>query len=144
MLFRSPRVEQDDLLALVPSVYPDDSVLNAMVHGGALGAYNNNLGSGAGLWWKSGLFSLAANYIAYFGDNADASQGGIATAGSQGSGTLQLGLGDKGWGLAASYSWVQGGLAISSATPLATAAFATASHTDSYGLSGFWQPITTG
>ena len=37
------------MLAQAPSVYPDDTLLNLMTLAGAPGAYNKNLGSGAGL-----------------------------------------------------------------------------------------------
>jgi len=138
------RVEQADMLALAPSVYPDDTVLNLMTLSGAPGAYNNNLGSGAGLWWKGGGWSLSANYVSYYGDNADASQGGIGTEGAQGTGTLQLGYSQEAWGLAAIYSWVQGGVGITGATPQASLAFTDGSHTDAFALSGFWQPTSNG
>ena len=138
------RVEQDDMLAQTPSVYPDDTVLNVMTQAGAPGAYNNNLGSGAGLWWKDRGWSLSANYVAFAGDTADPSQGGIATAGAQGAATLQLGYSQEGWGLAAIYSWVQGGFGITGATPQVSLAFAEGSHTDAFGLSGYWQPASNG
>ena len=138
------RVEQDDMLALEPSVYPDDTLLNVMTLAGAPGAYNNNLGSGAGLWWKDKAWSLSANYIAYYGDIANPSISGIATAGSQGAGTLQLGYAQESWALAAIYSWVQGGFGITGATPLAAMAFSQGQHTDAFGLSGYWQPLSNG
>ena len=138
------RVEQDDMLAQVPSVYPDDTLLNVMTLAGAPGAYNNNLGSGAGLWWKDRGWSLSANYVALDGDNSDPRVGGIGTAGGQGSGTLQLGYSQEAWGLAAIYSWVQGGFEITGATPQASLAFSNGSHTDAFGLSGFWQPSANG
>ena len=138
------RVEQGDMLALAPSLYPDDTLLNVMTLAGAPGAYNNNLGSGAGIWWKDRGWSLAANYIAYDGDNSDPSLGGIGTAGAQGTGTLQLGYSQEAWGLAAIYSWVQGGFEITGATPQASLAFTAGSHTDAFGLSGFWQPSANG
>ena len=138
------RVEQDDMLAQAPSVYPDDTLLNVMTLAGAPGAYNNNLGSGAGLWWKEGGWSLSANYIAYYGDISNPSLGGIGTAGSQGAGTLQLGYSQEAWGLAAIYSWVQGGFEITGATPQASLAFTDGSYTNAFGLSGFWQPSANG
>ena len=138
------RVEQDDMLAQVPSVYPDDTLLNVMTLAGAPGAYNNNLGSGAGLWWKDRGWSLSANYIASNGDISNPSVGGIGTAGAEGAGTLQLGYSQEAWGLAAIYSWVQGGFEITGATPQASLAFTDGSHTDAFGLSGFWQPGTNG
>ncbi|MFM7635378.1 MAG: iron uptake porin, partial [Cyanobacteriota bacterium] len=56
------RVGQEDMLALWPSVYPADTVLNVMTVNGAPAAYSKNLGAGAGLWWQSNGFSLSANY----------------------------------------------------------------------------------
>lgn len=138
------RVEQDDMLAQVPSVYPDDTLLNVMTLAGAPGAYNNNLGSGAGIWWKDRGWSLSANYIASNGDISNPSIGGIGTGGAEGAGTLQLGYSQEAWGLAAIYSWVQGGFEITGATPQASLAFTDGSHTDAFGLSGFWQPSANG
>ena len=138
------RVEQDDMLAQAPSVYPDDTLLNLMTLAGAPGAYNNHLGSGGGLWWKGGAWSLSANYVAYYGDISDPSLGGIGTAGSNGAGTLQLGYSQEAWGLAAIYSWVQGGFEITGATPQASLAFTDGSHTNAFGLSSFWQPSANG
>jgi len=138
------RVEQDDMLALAPNVYPDNTVLNVMTLAGAPGAYNYNLGSGAGLWWKDKAWSLSANYVAFYGDISNPSLGGIGTAGGQGTGTVQLGYAQETWGLAAIYSWLQGGFEITGATPLAALAFAAGSHTDAIGLSGYWQPASNG
>jgi len=44
-----PLVRQDDMLALWPSVYPQDGILQYFAYSGAPGAYNLNLGAGAGL-----------------------------------------------------------------------------------------------
>jgi hypothetical protein len=43
------RVGQDNLLAVWPSVYPADTILDVFTYSGAPGAYNKNLGPGAGL-----------------------------------------------------------------------------------------------
>jgi hypothetical protein len=42
-------VGQDNLLAVWPSVYPADTILDVFTYSGAPGAYNKNLGPGAGL-----------------------------------------------------------------------------------------------
>ena len=44
------RVGQEDMLALWPSVYPADTILNLFTVNGAPAAYSKNLGAGAGLW----------------------------------------------------------------------------------------------
>jgi hypothetical protein len=46
------RVGQDDMLAVSPSVYPDDTILDLFVYNGAPAAYNHNLGPGAGRHWQ--------------------------------------------------------------------------------------------
>ena len=63
------RVRQDDMLAFWPSVYPADTVLDLFTYAGAPGTYNLNLGAGGGLWWKSGNWSLSANYVSANADN---------------------------------------------------------------------------
>ena len=144
------RVGQDDMLALWPSVYPADTILNVMAVNGAPAAYNKNLGPGAGLMWQGKPFSISANYVAANGDSGVPALGGVATTGSGGSGTVQVAYGGDQWGLAAIYSLLQAGSqGIPGATPLTQEAtgsqvlFADAS-TNAYGLSGYWQPKHNG
>ena len=77
-----PRVGQEDMLALWPSAYRSDTILNVLTVNGDPAAYSKNLGPGAGIWWKQNALSTSANYVAANGDCADSSQGGIGTAGS--------------------------------------------------------------
>ena len=155
-------VRQDDMLAMWPSAYPADTILDIFTYAGAPGAYNLNLGSGAGLWWKSGGFSLSAAYVSANGNVGDPNNGGIGTYGAQQTGTFQAGyvspssLWGGNWGLAAAYTWSSngnsdsfanagnfGGLTGAQGTRLAT--FATSlGVTNSFGLSGYWSPSTTG
>ena len=93
------RVGQEDMLALWPSAYPSDTILNVLTLNGAPTAYNKNLGPGFGLWWQdSSGWSVTANYVA--ANAADSSQG-LFTSGSAGTSTVQLGYGKENWGLAA-------------------------------------------
>ncbi|MFM7312616.1 MAG: iron uptake porin, partial [Cyanobium sp.] len=55
------RVGQEDMLAIWPSVYPSDTVLDVFTYGGAPTALNSNLGAGAGIWWQRGGFAISAN-----------------------------------------------------------------------------------
>ena len=47
-----------------------DTLLDIFTYAGAPGAYNSNLGAGAGLWWKRGNWNLSLNYIAGNADTA--------------------------------------------------------------------------
>ena len=65
------RVGQEDMLAIWPSVYPAETVLDVLTLGGAPGAYNKNLGAGAGVWWQKNGFAISANYVAANGSNGN-------------------------------------------------------------------------
>ncbi|MEB3332335.1 MAG: iron uptake porin [Synechococcaceae cyanobacterium] len=155
-------VRQDDMLAMWPSAYPADTILDIFTYAGAPGAYNLNLGSGAGLWWKSGGFSISAAYVAANGNVGDPNVGGIGTNGSQQSGTFQAGyvspssLWGGNWGLAAAYTWNSNGasdsfsnegnfgaIGRSMGTTLASYV-STLGVTNSFGLSGYWSPVNSG
>ena len=146
------RVGQDDMLALWPSAYPADTILNVMAVNGAPAAYNKNLGPGAGLMWQGKSFSISANYVAANGASADPALGGVATTGSGGSGSVQVAYAADQFGLAAIYSLLQpGSQGIPGATPFvqqgtgssAVVLFPDAS-TNAFGLSGYWQPTHSG
>jgi hypothetical protein len=146
------RVRQDDMLAMWPSVYPAETILDYFTYTGSAGAYNTNLGAGAGLWWKKNGWSVSVEYIAY---NGDAS---IGTVQAGETGSLQLGyLSPSGnWGAAVDYTYTYGfpgGVYPGSATPLAALntsadpaleAFGTDGATNSIGLAAYWQPLQSG
>jgi len=147
------RVRQDDMLAVWPSVYPADTVLDIFTYAGAPGTYSLNLGSGAGLWWKSGGLSASINYVAANGnvgapDNRLAVCGGIGNDCSQQTGTAQLAYSGTNFGLAAAYTYSSGGgsagLYGGNGTPTAVAAFSNANSVNSVGISGYWQPSNSG
>ncbi|MCP9800042.1 iron uptake porin [Synechococcus sp. RedBA-s] len=139
------RVGQEDMLALWPSVYPADTILNVLTLNGAPAAYNKNLGPGAGLWWQSGGFSVSGNYVAANGNSGNPSQGGIGTEASGGTGTAQIGYSQEQWALAAIYSYIQSGVEVPGTTPFTASAFDTpGSRTNAFGISGYWQPSTSG
>jgi len=139
------RVGQEDMLALWPSVYPSDTILNVLTLNGAPAAYNKNLGPGAGLWWQNGGFSVSANYVAANGNAGNPSEGGIGTNASAGTGTVQIGFAQDQWAVAAIYSYIQSGVGVSGTTPLAALAFENAAaRTNAVGLSGYWQPSSSG
>ncbi len=58
------------MLALWPSVYPADTILNLFTVNGAPAAYSKNLGAGAGLWWQNNGWSVSANYVSALGSDS--------------------------------------------------------------------------
>ncbi|MDM7938280.1 MAG: iron uptake porin [Cyanobium sp. CZS 48M] len=143
------KVRQDDMLAFWPSVYPADTVLDIFTYGGAPGAYPLTLGSGGGLWWKSGGFSISANYVAVNGNVGNPNIGGIGTDGSAQTGTAQIAWNNENFGIAAAYTYTtpQGGLAGlygGNGTPVANIAYGLSDSVNSVGISGYWQPSNSG
>ena len=136
------RVGQDDMLALWPSAYPSDTILNVLTLNGAPLAYNKNQGPGFGLWWQDNGWSVSANYVA--GNGADSSQGLFSNS-SAGTSTVQLGYGQENWGIAALYSYVEAGVGVPGATPFITTQIEeNGVNTNAFGISGFWQPAESG
>jgi len=147
------RVGQEDMLALWPSVYPADTILNLMTVNGAPAAYSKNLGAGAGLWWQSNGLSLSANYVAANGQSgnpsvsAEAGGGGIGNRFSGATGSVQLAYQRQQWGLAAIWSSVQPETQyVPGTTPFTHGAIDhnIDAKTNAFGLSGFWQPLHSG
>ncbi|MFM7551092.1 MAG: iron uptake porin, partial [Cyanobacteriota bacterium] len=138
------RVRQDDMLAMWPSAYPADTVLDIFTYAGAPGTYSLNLGAGGGLWWKSGGFSISANYVSANGDNANPTQGGIGTTGAAETGTVQVAYGGSNWGLAAAYTWTDptgfAGIYGGNGTPFANFLWYESDFVNSVGISGYWSP----
>lgn len=153
------RVGQEDLLALWPSVYPSDAILNIMTTNGAPAAYSKNIGPGAGLWWQNKSWSVSANYVAFNGmmgsPTTAAAQtaglptggGGIANRNSGGTGSVQLAYQQEQWGLAAIWTYLQaGGSFIPATTPSVHSNLdhTAGASTNAFGLSGYWQPLNSG
>ena len=147
------RVGQEDMLALWPSVYPSDTILNVMTVNGAPAAYSKNVGAGAGLWWQNNGFSISTNYVAANGDSgnpsvtAEDSGGGLGNSNSGATGSVQLGYQQEQWGLAAIWTYVQSETQfVPGTTPFTHSAIDHNSDaaTSAWGLSAFWQPLRSG
>jgi hypothetical protein len=155
-------VRQDDMLAVWPSAYPTDTVLDFFTYAGAPQTYNLQLGAGAGLSWESDDFSISANYVSGNASNGspfvaeqngfaralvnaagDQDCGGIATDCAAGSGTVQIAYAPENWGLAAAYNYASGnngaGIYAGNGTPAANL-FSSLGTTNSVGLSAWWTP----
>jgi hypothetical protein len=138
------RVGQEDMLAIWPSVYPSESVLDVLTLNGAPAAYNKTLGAGAGLWWQRDGFAISANYVAANAQNGTPQLGGIATNGASGTGTVQVGYAAENWAIAAIYSSIQNGGNIVYATPFVRDSLNNPGMANAVALSGHWQPASVG
>ncbi|MEY3750927.1 MAG: hypothetical protein RLZZ186_1346 [Cyanobacteriota bacterium] len=144
------RVRQDDMLAMWPSVYPADTVLDVFTYAGSPAAYSLNLGAGAGIWYEKNGFSASINYVAQDGQNGNPAEGGIGTAGSNETFTAQVGYAGDNWGAAVAYTYGNG-TSIPAGTPLASFGnnngFSSLSEgvtSNTIGLSAYWQPSQSG
>jgi len=153
-------VRQDDMLAVWPSAYPADTILDVFTYAGSPATYNLALGAGAGLSWESDDFSISANYLStnannstpggedFFGDRDCTNSGGIATDCAGSSGTVQIAYAPENWGLAAAYNYTSqnaydfGGFS-GVGTPLSNF-FTNLGNSSSVGLSAWWSPEEAG
>ena len=136
-------VEQDDMLAMYPSVYPNSTVLDMFTMAGTPVAYDLNVGSGAGIWWKQDAWSVSVNYIAQDANSGNPAVGGIGTQSSRASTTVQLGYQKEQWALALVYSAIQGDV-MPYATPFLDTSLLQPGLFHTLGLSGYWQPPHSG
>jgi len=152
------KVRQDDMLAIWPSAYPADTILDQFTYAGAQGVYSLNTGGGAGLSWKSDGWGVSVNYVVqnagggnpsntnFFGQSPsafNANVGGIMNSTSQSTLTAQLGYAGSNWGAALGYTYGQN-YWTSAATPFAQLAAQTTGGNSNYGISAYWQPSTSG
>ncbi|MEB3199211.1 MAG: iron uptake porin [Synechococcaceae cyanobacterium] len=148
-----PRVGQEDMLAVWPSVYPADTVLNLMTLNGAGAAYNLNLGPGFGLWWQSPSgWSVSANLVSAYGNfgsdslSPDLLGQPLISGGRGTTTTLQIAYHQPQWAVAAVYSRIQPGTVLpgSSSYVISQVFAGPADLTHAFGLSGYWQPAESG
>ena len=155
------KVRQDDMLAIWPSAYPADTILDQFTYAGAQGVYSLNTGGGVGLSWKSNGWGVSVNYVvanaqggnptntSTFGNFGPASNfytpgtGGIMNSTSQSTLTAQIGYAGSNWGAALGYTYGQN-YWTSAATPFSQLAAATTGGNNNYGISAYWQPSTSG
>jgi len=143
-----PVVRQDDMLAVWPSQYPAETIMDFFTYAGAPGTYTLNLGAGAGVFWNKDNWSVSANYVAKNGQSSFTNRGGIANEASGGTGTAQLAYTAADWNLTAAYAYNQNGSYgyIPVGTPLAGNPFGGLSGFDvsSVAISGWYAPSNWG
>ena len=122
------KVRQDDMLAMWPSAYPSDSVLDLFTYGGARATYQLNLGAGVGLWYEKDGFSISANYVS----GEAASESSSIGVGENLTATVQVGYAAENWGAAFAYTYAD----------IATFGGLPGDTFNNIGLSAYWSPIT--
>jgi hypothetical protein len=147
------KVRQDDMLAMWPSVYPSDSILDRFTLAGANAAYNLNLGAGVGLWYEKNGFSISANYVSNE-NSAPYSYGYENIAGSPvdfgggfGDGsttTVQIGYAASNWGAAFAYNYTESADLISLGDIGIPFSGYSAFGSNNFGFSAYWQPEQSG
>jgi len=121
------KVRQDDMLAMWPSVYPADTVLDLFTYAGAGGTYSLNLGAGAGIWYQKDGFSLSANFVS----NEVAAESSAFGVDEAYTFTAQAGYAGSNWGVALAYTYADfSGVGAFGANP----------YLGNGGLSAYWQP----
>lgn len=141
MVTLGSRVEQDTTLAIWPTNYPKESVLDLLSFGGSIGAINLAVGAGAGLWWQSKGFAISASYIAVNGYEGNPSDGGIGNPQSGSTAIAQVGYSGQNWAIAATYSYLQNGNGlIPYGTNFTLRSLTNPGNTSGLGIGGYWQP----
>lgn len=137
-------VRQDDMLAMWPSVYPSDSILDMFTYAGAPGAYNLNQGGGFGLSWEDQGVSVSVNYVSNGAVSGDSTQG----LGKGDTVTAQVGYAADNWGAAFVYTYSNSdGQAIVAPGSTALVNFASGLlpyESNNVGFSAYWQPSESG
>jgi hypothetical protein len=134
------RVRQDDMLAIWPSVYPSDSILDLFTYTGAPNTYPLTLGAGAGVSWTAGGFSLSALYVS----RDDAARDSAVGLGKGATTTLQAGYAGENFGAALAYTYNSA----TTSNTFQSCGFNQPNCLDgtsnNIGLAGYWQPSDTG
>jgi hypothetical protein len=125
------KVRQDDMMAMWPSIYPADTIVDLFTYAGAGGTYSLNLGGGAGIWYKKDGFSLSANFVSNEVSSENSTQG----VGEGYTFTAQAGYAGTNWGVALAYTY---------ADFSAGGAFGLSPYLSNGGLSAYWQPSVAG
>jgi len=122
------KVRQDDMLAVWPSSYPSDSVLDVLTYAGANAAYSLAEGAGAGISYATGNISTSLLFVSEEATNS--AEGMLSNDGSDDVTAQVAYLGDN-WTVAAVYTSADNGNKTGAADT---------NDYEAYGLSGEWSP----
>ncbi|MFQ6539916.1 MULTISPECIES: iron uptake porin [Aphanothece] len=121
------KVRQDDMLAMWPSAYPADTILDLFTYAGARATYSLNNGAGVGLWYQKDGFSVSVNYVS----NEIAAENSNIGMGEDYTITGQIGYAAQNWGAAFAYTYAD----------FTNIGF---NSSNNIGLSAYWQPSDAG
>ena len=143
------KVGQADMLAMWPSVYPSDSILDRFTTAGANSVYSYALGAGGGIWYEKDGFSISASYLSNeytapysYRTDAEFSGGGFGEGSTT---TVQVGYAGKSWGAAFAYNYTAASTVIGNfqLIPLQVDGI-NVNGSNNYGFSAYWQPEESG
>ena len=143
------KVGQADMLAMWPSVYPSDSILDRFTTAGANSVYSFALGAGGGIWYEKDGFSISASYLSNeytapysYRTDAEFAGGGFGEGSTT---TVQVGYAGKSWGAAFAYNYTAASTVIGNfqLIPLQVDGI-NVNGSNNYGLSAYWQPEQAG
>ncbi|MEO1003994.1 MAG: iron uptake porin, partial [Cyanobacteria bacterium J06638_7] len=123
-------VRQDDMLAIWPSAYPADTILDIFTYAGAQATYNLTQGAGAGISWANEGWSFSLLYVS----SLDAAQNSSVGAGEDYLITAQGGYAGENWGGAIAYTYAD----------FNNIGFFPTRSSNNVGISGYWSPIEAG
>ena len=140
-----PRVGQDNLMAIFPSRYPDETLLDHTTMGGAIGANDMNLGGGFAAWWKGQNLAISALHVSRNAESSNTQRGGLTGLGSGSSTSIQLGYDSERWSMAAIYTYSTNAVRIIPyGTPFLLSSISNPGTTQAYGLTANWSPEQSG
>jgi hypothetical protein len=143
------KVGQADMLAMWPSVYPSDSILDRFTTAGANAVYSYALGAGGGIWYEKDGFSISASYLSNeytapysYSTDYSLSGGGFGEGSTT---TVQVGYAGSNWGAAFAYNYTAASTQIGNfqLLPLQIDVI-NATGSNNYGFSAYWQPEESG
>ncbi|QPN60028.1 carbohydrate porin [Synechococcus sp. CBW1002] len=142
------RIMQLDMLPVWPSVYNQSPILDLFQYAGAPGAYSKRLGGGFGAWWqpKGSLQGLSLGFAYVAGRAGSSAQGGgLFSANSGQTSTIQLALTRPQWNITGAYT-LSGAQVRLRGTPLASqlAEESSQGSLGSWSVAGYWQPRSSG
>jgi len=143
------KVGQGDMLAMWPSVYGSDTILDRFTLAGANAAYSLTLGAGGGIWYEKDGFSISASYISNeytapysYRTDSELAGGGFGEGSTT---TVQVGYAGNNWGAAFAYNYTAANTSIGNfqLIPVSVSAI-NVNGSNNYGFSAYWQPEESG
>jgi len=143
------KVGQADMLAMWPSVYGSDTILDRFTLAGANAAYSLTLGAGGGIWYEKDGFSISASYISNeytapysYRTDSELAGGGFGEGSTT---TVQVGYAGNNWGAAFAYNYTAANTSIGNfqLIPVSVSAI-NVNGSNNYGFSAYWQPEESG